>query len=133
MKLKRFDPETAPPSRDGLPRVNMGKSGVWRANAPACALLNLKKGARVVLLQDDDDATNWYIATDKANGFEVYEKDGSCFWCTQSVKLELLKSLDSEHPGGTMLLGTEPTKHDGLLLYPLITSSLVYRPRRSKS
>ncbi len=44
-----------------------------------------------------------------------------------------LSDLETEHPSGRMLVGEEPLKADGLTLYPVLTSSLVYRKRKPRS
>lgn len=133
MKLKRFDPISTPSPRDNKPRIGVSNTGVWRANKQAGDMLKLKTGSQMLMLQDEKEPTNWYLAPVKSGGFPVYSKDNAFFWSSQVTKKSLMASLEVEHPSGSMLLGSEPTKHDGLLLYPLITSTLVYQPRRSKS
>lgn len=132
MKLKRFNPASAPSHRDNKPRISVSNTGVWRANAPASEILKLKTGLTVEILCDENEPSNWFIAVAKTSGFRVSAKGDSFCWSSQVTKETLMEALQLDHPSGTMLMGTEPTKHDGLLLYPLITSSLVYRPRRSK-
>lgn len=133
MKLRRFDSTNTVQARETKPCVTVSATGVWRANGPLGDLLKLKKGAGVVLLQDEEAPDNWFIGVDKASGFPVHEKDGAFLWTNRVVKDELFTSLETEHPSGRMLVGEEPVKHDGLTLYPVLTSSLVYRKRKPRS
>lgn len=133
MKLKRFDTTTTVQAREQKPCLTVNKVGVWRANSALSELLKLKKGTGVCLLQDEEEPTNWLIGVDKTNGFPVNEKDGAFYWSSSATKDELLASVETEHPAGRMLVGEEATKHEGLTLYPILTSSLTYTPRKPRN
>jgi hypothetical protein len=133
MKLKRFDTTTTVQAREQKPCLSVSAIGIWRANTALAAMLKLKKGTGVCLLQDEEEPTNWFIGVDKAHGFPVGEKGSGFQWNSRATKDELLASVDSEHPAGRMLVGEEATKHEGLTLYPILTSSLSYTPRKPRN
>lgn len=132
MKLKRFDTTTTVQAREQKPCLSVSAIGIWRANTALAALLKLKKGTGVCLLQDEAEPTNWFIGADKTNGFPVNEKNGAYTWCSRATKEELFAALETEHPSGRMLVGEEATKHEGLTLYPILTSSLSYTARKRR-
>lgn len=130
MKLIKFDSSTAARKVD-VPAIHISRVGAISLTASLCTLLGVKDGDGVSLHQDADAKDNWYIAKDK-DGLKLRGKKNSTqlFFCSAVICKEIGSSIDVEQPAGRMLVGIEPTNHEGMKLYPILTSSL--RQRRSK-
>lgn len=127
--LLRFDRSSMPVSRCSIPTLSMGRTGIFRLNPVAVDLTGAAKRKGVVLLQDPDEPSNWFLAFDDQDGFPLRNgKYGMEFNCKQLVA-RILKSLDTEHACGTMRLADGHKADDGTQVWPILTSTLSYSGR----
>jgi hypothetical protein len=132
LQLLRFDRTNILVATKLEPTISLSMSNVWRINKAAMAQMKLKEGQQVAVFQNPKEPRDWYIAVVPSNGFELRGKQANMEFNSKDLKLQLFTALEWEHPCGTMKMGTEPIQFDGLTLWPLITSSLTYRPRKTK-
>lgn len=98
MKLRRFDKVNANRrARITNPAVSISKyNGRIAFNIPAADLLQLENKDRILIFQDLEDRSSWYMKkTDEASGFNcVKKKDGAYheFYSTVAVD-ELFRSI----------------------------------------
>lgn len=130
MKLIKYDSSTAARKVD-VPAIHISRVGAISLTAALCTLLGVKEGDGVSMHQDADAKDNWYISKDK-DGLKLRGKKNSTqlLFCNSAICKEIGNSIDVDQPAGRMLVGVEPTKHEGAKLYPVLTSSL--RQRKSK-
>lgn len=130
MKLKTYDLKTTAnhvPERK--PSLSVSVTGTWRLNQAGVALVGVQAGDTLGLYQDETAPTEWYVAKSHS-GFLVRQKERCMEFGSTITKKVMLASIGAEMPAGTMLLGTQPVKANGMLLWPVITSSLKYNPRQ---
>jgi hypothetical protein len=126
MKRRIFTPLNSKAMKPSTPSVNMNaKAGLINISKAACEILNLSKGDKVVLFQDEDAKRDWYLEKNPV-GFELRD-DGKTaslsFNCTAVVR-ELFKSVGYEKQAGRMVVGEKVCLHAGEVYAPIITSSL---------
>lgn len=131
-KLIRYDRTNVIFASKVEPTIAISINSLWRFNKSACAHLKLKAGQQVAIFQDPAEPRDWYIAVVHADGFELRPKDTCMEFNCKELKATLFRSLEWDNPCGTMSIGMEPLKHDGLTLWPIITSSIKYQPRKRK-
>lgn len=131
MKLKEFNPENSGIVRAGLsPRIRVNKkSGLFGINASGCSLMELGNEDFIVIVQDEESPTDWYLEKVKKHGFSVRAKspetnNGLWFNSCGIAKLIFL-SVGFEDNSGTVLIGGTPTKIGDRVLWGLLTNRLL--------
>ena len=126
LTLKQYDRTTSNgKGARGLSTLTMRLSGRVAISRRAADVLNVKAGDRLVLLQDEHEPRDWYIAFGENTGFTTRDNGGHnmVFNAAHAIK-DLFASVEHPGPTGTVLLG-EPETVDGRELWPLITARIV--------
>ena len=128
MKLKVFNPETAPVSsaRTTRPIIHMnGKSGTIVFNKLAVEKLKLKAGNQVQFHQDEETPTDWYLEKVKSGGFDLRDKKGSglLFFNSVATVRALFASVEFAKSSGRILIGGD-IDFEKRTLTTLITANL---------
>lgn len=132
MNLVEFNPANAGPTkRDGLsPRIRVNtKAGLFGFNENGCKLLGVKSGDQVVVFQDQDSPTDWYIEKVEKGGFIVRAsktKSNTGLWFN-SVRLgkQIFASVGFEDAAGTVLIAGRSTQIGSRILFGLLTNLLL--------
>ena len=128
MVLKSYNPTNLISGRSiGIrPRISINvKSGVFALNKPAADLIGLAHGSQVILHQNEDDRTEWYLEPVKADGFSLRDKTtGNCIYFQSTALVKLI--FDSQQYNGTSgrILVGEKVTIDKRKCFTLITASL---------
>lgn len=127
MNLKTFSPVTTPSIRGVHAAAGIGVTavGVFTLNKEAVEKLKVKAGDHVHVLQDKDNAEDWYICKVKEDGYVLrHQKNGLLIFNAAPAAREIFESVVYTGKSGRVLLAGMPTKHDGLTLYGLLTNLL---------
>ena len=130
MQPKLFNPTTFAggghgPHKTSTPAVRLHKQGAISLSVGAVKLLKLKTEDGIILIQDEDVLSDWYIGkSDK--GFIVRgKKGGSLVFNHQRLRSEIIKSakLSLTNTSVRMIIATKPTMLLNEEVYPIITES----------
>lgn len=131
MKLKEFNTENSVSHRghkNGPPSLGITfSSGLVTINKAAAELLSLKAGDQVVILQDADEETDWYLEKVKTKGFplrQMKEGNGSLLFNNAHVTKIMADSMTFTGKSGRILIAGQPTKLDKRNLWALLTAGL---------
>lgn len=94
--------------------ISFSKAGTITFNQPACERIGLSAGTKISIAQDEEEAANWYVFIDEANGFELRcknpQKDKACTFNHKALCTTIIEacglSTDETH---RFLIGGEPT------------------------
>lgn len=132
MKLKVFDPSnTVVGGHNVLPSISMNtKTGVIRLSAGFSYEVDIKAGDEVVLAQDEENPSNWYLKLQKG-GFKLRKSSSSVknpSVCFSSKDLSHRMVRSSAEPNALnqtvqMNLSTEPEIIEGVAHYAIATKT----------
>ncbi|MCF8339205.1 MAG: hypothetical protein K9I74_14605 [Bacteroidales bacterium] len=107
-------------------KVSISTYGVISFNREAIRMAGLNEGDTVELVQDKNNPEDWYFTKSKV-GFMLRKNSRlPRLMCNNSVTCRrFFRSLkEGDKKTLSMPVGTEPTKVDGMELWPIITASI---------
>lgn len=127
MKLKKFDSITAPSLRGNrVPGLTLPQKGASHINPLLVDLMKLKPEQRVALFQDESDPDNWYIGKDGKEGFpvrQINQETTACSFNASGAVQKIFEHFCFEEAAARCVVGKEPVKEDGIVLFPIMFSS----------
>lgn len=132
MKLKEFNAENTVAIRGGgavkVASLSLNqKTGLFTLNEQACAQIGLSDGDQVIIHQDEEDETNWYLEKVKEKGFFMRSKEsagkGLMFNNTAMVRA-ICSSVNFTDNGGRILIAGKVTELGKRKLWGLLTTGL---------
>lgn len=132
MKLKTYNPDTCPSHRmvkDKSISLNL-KRGVITINVSLARAMNLELGDSIMLHQDEDRPTDWYITKSRAKeqGFSLRNlssKSGVLGLANRLLVDSILRSCNRLDIVHCKLRVGEPIDFDGRQMYPIITGPII--------
>jgi hypothetical protein len=131
MKLKEFNVENTVSERYTpvqVPALGINvKSGLFRLNKAAAELIGAKVDELVVLHQDEEEPTDWYIEKVKEKGFKLRFKDNvgsGLFFNSAPLAKAIADSVEFNGKGGKVLVAGKPTDFQKRKLFGLLTGGL---------
>nr|WP_321357212.1 hypothetical protein [uncultured Draconibacterium sp.] len=122
MKLKTYSREDCKYRYAGSPVFRVEKSGVLKLSKQAYEQIDLKAGEKILILQDQERPTDWYIQkTNNEDGFVLRESSNHLAFNAKNIAIEILKSLGVEFKAMSFQMSTNPI--DGKY-YAILTKSV---------
>lgn len=127
MEIKVFNNLVNKRRGSGKPCLHISESGIFNFNKQACYQLNLVKGTTISIAQDETNPRDWYFFRDP-KGLELRHykgKDTILSFSSKLIRDCIFKSVGTIQKHGSMsfLLATEPTQHNELIMFAILTNS----------
>lgn len=132
MKLKEYTPATHARVRPNKARIGINKSGYFVLSKRLMEVMKLSEGDEVIMLQDAEAPTDWYITKVKDEGFSVRKYGANGVFASVAIRTEFMAAIERDEPSGVVMVGEEPTEQGGRKLFPIITSSFKYRVNKRR-
>lgn len=121
MKAKVYSRENCKYKTNGKSAISLSKSGVISISSQAIEKIGLTAGDKILMVQDEEKPTDWYIQkTEEEHGFVLRKSTKHLAFNAKSIVIDLLKSLGKELQSTSFILATEPTEE---VYYAIITKS----------
>lgn len=132
MNLQTFNPENLPSVKGSTKQPLIGlssKTGTFRINRTASEKMGLKKNYCVLIHQNTDEISEWFLEVVKEGGFELREKEsvtpGGLLFQSAPLARKIFESVNYSNISGHLQVGPQPVKNGKQLLWPLFTGKLL--------
>ena len=139
MKLIEFNPETLPSEKSAgqktLPFMSIGfRSGLFSIGKPTVELMKLKPGDQVQIVQDEDEADNWYIEKVKSGGYTLRSKGDAPTLYFNSAPLAkvIAEFMDIDGTSCRIPVAGQPTDFEKRKFYGLLLIGAKVKAKKAK-
>ena len=138
MKLIEFNPENSIQQNPGAATIRVNrKAGLISFSKHACAIMKLKPGMKLLIYQEQDNPTSWYIRISSA-GFPIRTSNNIAFdFNNKTISNKILDSavressldnpIEYQKPLGAcgFYISETETVIDGIKYFPFSTSKIL--------
>ena len=132
MNLQTFNPENLPSAKGSskTPLIGLSvKSGTFRINRTAAEKMNLKKDDSILMNQNADEVSEWFLEKVNKGGFELREKEnitpGGLVFQSAPLVRKIFESVNYSNISGHLQVAPEAVKSGKQILWPLFTGKLI--------
>ncbi len=132
MNLQTFNPENLPSVKGSSKRPLIGfsaKAGTFRINRTAVEKIKLKSDDCIVVHQNADEISEWYLEVVKVGGFILRQKPnitpGGLIFQSIPLARKIMDSVKCINISGHLQVAPEAVKNGKQVLWPLFTGKLI--------
>jgi hypothetical protein len=118
--------------RGSTPRISIGRTGKFSLNKAAVELTHGKAGSTMVLLQDENNVSDWYLRFGGKDGFPLRaESSGQLSFNATGLKDVLFASVEWTYGSAVCQVGEPMEGPDDKMMWPIVTKGMQFRVRKS--